>query len=128
MRVDVESLLVDYLRGVGFDAYGDVPDGDVDAVPERFLTVERTGGALSDDCVTDRAAVVVQAWAPTRADALDLAIGADAVMLGFETVPEVMRVYTREMVNFPPMNGDRRGRYQLAYTVVTLTETETGDV
>ena len=52
----------------------------------------------------------------------DNCIEADGVMLGFEGVPEVMRVYTNEMINFPPMNGDKRGRYQLAYTVATVTE------
>jgi hypothetical protein len=122
MRFDVESALVQYLRERGFDAYGDVPDDTTQPVPSSFLTVERTGGRVTEDMTIDQAAIVVQAWAPSRADALRLAIEADGVMLGFEAVPEVMRVYVNEMINFPPMNGDKRGRYQLAYTVATVTE------
>lgn len=122
MRFDVESALVQYLREQGFEAYGDVPDDTTQPVPSSFLTVERTGGRVTEDMTIDQAAIVVQAWAPSRADALRLAIEADGVMLGFEDVPEVMRVYVNEMVNFPPMNGDKRGRYQLAYTVATVTE------
>ena len=122
MRFDVESALVQYLREQGFEAYGDVPDDTTQPAPSSFLTVERTGGRVTEDMTIDQAAIVVQAWAPSRADALRLAIEADSVMLGFEAVPEVMRVYVNEMINFPPMNGDKRGRYQLAYTVATVTE------
>jgi hypothetical protein len=119
MRIDVEGLLVRYLRSKSFNASGDAGFAYSPHAPARFLTVERTGGTMDADGVADNAAIVIQAWAQSRGEAMHLAIAADSVMLGFEQVDGIYRVNSGEMVNFPPLDGTRRGRYQLSYTITT---------
>lgn len=118
-RVDVEGLLVDYLKANGFAATLNAGFAYTGQTPARFLTVERTGGAMDDDGIADNAAVVIQAWGYSRRDAMRLAIAVDSIMGGFERVEGIYRVQSQEMVNFPPLDGTRRGRYQLSYTITT---------
>ena len=118
-RVDVEGLLVDYLKTNGFDATLDAGFAYTRQTPARFLTVERTGGAMDADGIADNAAVVIQAWGRTRREAMHLAIAVDSIMGGFERVAGIYRVQSQEMVNFPPLDGTKRGRYQLSYTITT---------
>lgn len=71
--MDIEPHLIEFLnRGhLAAEAFAEVPERR----PERFLTVERTGGA--GDFRVDRPTVAVQAWAPTLAEAEALMRDAD---------------------------------------------------
>ena len=117
--VNVVRLLVGYLRSKGFEAHGDVRFAYTPHTPARFVTVERTGGGKDEDGVADRAAVVVQTWARSSDSALELAAAVDSVMADFEREPCVYRVDSDGLTNFPPLDGTRRGRYQLSYTITT---------
>ena len=111
----VTEEFIDWLAGVtGLHASTFPPESGAE-----FVTVERTGGAMDADGIADNAAVVIQAWGRTRRDAMGLAMAADSVMSGFERVEGIYRVQSQEMVNFPPLDGTRRGRYQLSYTITT---------
>ena len=59
----VEEAVRNWLVDMGFDAYVRVPKDR----PSRFVTVERTGGGVSD--MVDHPLVAIQAWAPTQAEA-----------------------------------------------------------
>lgn len=110
---DVEAALVAWLPGaVGVPCFADVPDPR----PETFLTVERTGGSSS--LGVDRPGVAVQAWAPTRERAANLALTArDALILRSIEVPQICRCSVDSVYNFP--DPDSRGaRYQLSVSLV----------
>ena len=59
----VEEAMRDWLEGMGYDAYVRVPASR----PDRFVTVERTGGGVID--MVDHPLMAVQAWAQTQAEA-----------------------------------------------------------
>lgn len=71
--MDIEPHLIGFLNAAGLAA-GAFPEVPAER-PERFLTVERTGGA--GDFRMDRPTVAVQAWAPTLAEAQALMGAAD---------------------------------------------------
>ena len=117
--VNIERKLVNYLKSKGFNASKDARFAYSAHAPARFLTVERTGGGKDDDGIADNPAVVIQAWAPSSGEALDLASAVDSVMADFEREPCVYRVDSDGLTNFPPLDGTHRGRYQLSYTITT---------
>ena len=65
----VTEAFVSHLLALGYDAYSIVP-GDEDA-PTEFVTVERTGGAVTD--MVDHPSLAIQCWAATDEDAERLA-------------------------------------------------------
>lgn len=69
----VTEQLVSWLAALGYRASTRVPK-DAPSNPEEFVTVERTGGGVSN--MVDRPLVAVQAWAPTeeRAERMATAI------------------------------------------------------
>ena len=53
------EAFVAHLLALGYDAYANVPADP----PASFVTVERTGGSVSD--MVDHPTIAVQCWAPT---------------------------------------------------------------
>ena len=71
----ITEKFVAWLHSLGYAA-STYPSADS---PERFVTVERTGGGTSD--MVDHPMVAIQTWAPTEAEAeaMALAIRDEAV-------------------------------------------------
>lgn len=111
---DVERELVEWLpKKVGVPCAADVPDPR----PERFVTVERTGGDTS--LGVDRPLLAVQAWAGSRLDASRLASAvATALVLDSWEIPQVCRCRVTSTYNFPDPES-RQARYQLDVEMVT---------
>lgn len=59
----VEEAVRNWLLGMDYDAYVRVPKDR----PKRFVTVERTGGGVSD--MVDHPLIAIQTWAQTQAEA-----------------------------------------------------------
>lgn len=55
----VTEAFVSHLLALGYDAYANVPADP----PEEFVTVERTGGSVTD--LVDHPSIAVQCWAAT---------------------------------------------------------------
>lgn len=68
MWPDIEDDLIDHLGGLADSAGGSTP---ADLMTGTFLRVERIGGG--NDSVTDTATVDVEAFAPTRDQAMAIA-------------------------------------------------------
>lgn len=59
----IEEAVRNWLVDMGYDAYVRVPKDR----PQRFVTVERTGGGVVD--MVDKPIIAVQTWAQTAAEA-----------------------------------------------------------
>lgn len=59
----IEEAVRNWLVDMGFDAYVRVPKDR----PQRFVTVERTGGGVAD--MVDYPLIAIQTWAQTQAEA-----------------------------------------------------------
>ena len=59
----IEEAMLDWLVDMGYAAYTRVPKDR----PSRFVTVERTGGGVSD--MVDHPLMAVQTWAQSAAEA-----------------------------------------------------------
>lgn len=57
----IEEALLDWLTDMGYAAFVRVPKNR----PDRFVTVERTGGNVAD--MVDHPTVAIQTWATTQA-------------------------------------------------------------
>lgn len=108
--MNIEAVIIEHLRGFGFDAYADVPKPR----PERFVTVERTGGRSKYGI--DYPTVAIQAWASTRYEASELIKEVDSVMPNLVAHPEVNRCQRGNMYNYP---DEDQARYQAVYDLVT---------
>lgn len=83
--------------------------------PERFFTVERTGGGSS--FYQDRPLLAVQAWAPSRADASRLIYDFEqAAWNELQYHDQVARFTVNAIVNFPAAND--QPRYQALIELV----------
>lgn len=64
------QALINWLDGLGYETYANVPS----ARPERFVSVQRTGGGVTDSI--DHPTYAIQCWAQTyeqaENDALDI--------------------------------------------------------
>lgn len=79
--------------------------------PEKFVTVERTGGKI--DAFSDAPTFAVQAWAPTKAEAAALAEKtASAIDSWPKTAPEVADATVESMYDFADPDS-RSQRFQL---------------
>lgn len=105
------EALVAHLLALGYDAYANVPADP----PTSFVTVERTGGSVSD--MVDHPSIAVQCWAPTDEAAERLANGVRVQLLAGARPQGVTRV----AVNSGPYRFydeyTRCPRYQLALDV-----------
>ena len=114
MAFDIERALVAWVPGaLGVPCVGDVPE----RLPDRFVTVDRTGGG--SDLAVDRPTVALQCWAMSRADASDLAASMrDALIERLPAeVPQVVRVEVVGCYAFPDPE-QRRPRYQVLASFV----------
>ena len=110
--MNIEATIISYLNENGIKAVSDVPKDR----PERFVTVERTGGT-HDSVVLDRPTVAVQAWASTRYEASELMMEVDALMRNLVSVEGVNRCKRNSLYNYPDESG--HPRYQAVYDLVT---------
>lgn len=79
--------------------------------PEKFVTVERTGGKI--DAFSDSPTFAVQAWAPTKAEAAALAAQAAIAIDSWpKTAPEVADATVESMYDFADPDS-RSQRFQL---------------
>lgn len=83
-------------------------------IPDRLVTVERTGGP-EESIVLDRAALAVQAWGRTLEGASALATEARAALRGMDELDGVVSVDIGGTYRFPAEDG--RPRYQVAAEV-----------
>lgn len=100
------------LQNAGLEAYGEIPDDR----PERFITVERTGGQRTK--ILDYPTWAVQVWAEDRlsaSEACDLV--RERILNGVILNPEVGALDVTTSYNYPdPDSG--QARYQLVVTGV----------
>lgn len=75
----VVSAFIYWLNDLGFDAHSYPPKDSTE-----FVTVERTGGGVSD--LVDRPSLAIQTWAKTEARAEDMA-NAIRIALLTDTLP-----------------------------------------
>ena len=59
----IEEALLDWLDDMGYLAYTRVPTER----PDRFVTIERTGGIVAD--MVDHPTIAIQTWATSQAQA-----------------------------------------------------------
>lgn len=111
--MDITVLLIREIEGaLGVPCHPTVPADR----PERFVTVERTGGTRG--AFLNKPNVAIQSWAPTEQEASELADEVDAVM---EALPYgssgVTKVDRGEPYPFPSI--EKIPRYQALYSLVT---------
>lgn len=114
--MDVEAAVIAYLtENLDCTAYAEVPSER----PERFVTVERTGGGSIFHGGVDRPTVAVQSWETSRAKASALAVEVDALMARIaDSVENVMGCELNSLTNFPDPDSEQ-SRYQGLYELVT---------
>lgn len=115
--INIEKALISWLNShrVGdLQAYLDIPSSR----PQRFITVERVGGAT--DTHLDRPLVSLQVWGTTRTDASDTAVLVrDALLIFAIDTPSVGGVDMQSLINNPdPDSG--QARYQITVQFVTV--------
>ena len=99
------------LAGVG--VFGIVPE----TRPERFVTVERTGGQVSG--LVDYPAFAVQCWGESRAEAAALASRATQALQSLVSYPQVASISVDALYNFPDPDS-RQARYQLTVSAAIM--------
>lgn len=115
MSFDIISALCEWVpKKLGVPCSSQVPNPR----PDRFITVERTGGGYT--LGRDNPYLAVQAWGASEADAYVLALRTrDAFATGLrEEVPKVCSVEIGGLYNFPDPDA-RQSRYQLDAYLVT---------
>lgn len=111
--MDAVYAAIAALRSTGVPAYADVPRER----PERFITVERTGGGASDGL--DHPELAVQAWGPTNREAWLLMALADDEMRHLPMrCRDVMGVERESLAHWPDPDS-RAQRWQGVYALTT---------
>lgn len=115
---NVEVLLVDFfnastiVQSENLEAFLDVPKER----PDRFLTVERTGGPEGQ--ITGTPTLAIQVWAEHRFEAGDMARLVAGVVRSAVVLPWVGRVGIQSIYNFPDPDS-KQARYQIVVELVT---------
>lgn len=110
--INAEKALIEFLSGrLDAPVYADVPD----VRPERFVTVEQTGG--SSGIYTAAPMIAVQCWAPTRFDASELAREAHDAIPDSVEMDGIMHAECNAPYNFP---DERCPRYQFVANLNTI--------
>lgn len=104
--MNVEQVVIQQLAALGYAAYADAPN----PMPASFVTVERTGGGVTDK--VDRPMLAVQAWADGRKAAADLADGLRADLESMAGTEGLGAVSVQSIYNWPDPQS-RKARYQL---------------
>lgn len=111
MAFDIEAAMVAWLNAnFGCEAATEVPNPR----PKRFVSVERTGGP--SDRFTDSPTVALQCWAPTRAEAADMACRLRDMLPSFVYEANIREVGVNSLANFPAADSPR---YQLVVNIRT---------
>ena len=114
--MNIEAKLIEYLNDeLDVPVSTDVPKKR----PESFVTIERTGGALTD-VVIDHADVAIQAWAPSRLEAAELMDRVDSAVLSMDFL-NFIEVSRDSLYNFPDYEYSM-ARYQGLYEIVFYKE------
>lgn len=110
--MDIEAALVAWLAAnTGHHVSTDVPNPR----PETLVSVERTGGGVTD-LVMDNPTVAIQCWAPTRAQAAEMACGIRDMLPSFRYEAGIRRVEVNSIANFPAVDSPR---YQVVANIKT---------
>jgi hypothetical protein len=114
VSINIEAEIIGWLsQKVAVPVSADVPADK----PDRFITIERTGGSR-DNHVVDRPNLAIQCWGTSRLDASELAYEVDAILPSIVEIPQVTHFERDTFYNFPDEHG--APRYQI---VVNLTTT-----
>ena len=112
-----EALLIQALNEspllAGVGVYGSIPG----TRPERFVTVERTGGQVGG--LVDYPAFAVQCWGESRAEAAALASRATQALQSLVSYPQVASISVDALYNFPDPDS-RQARYQLTVSAAIM--------
>ena len=87
--------------------------------PDKFVTVERTGGGASTHGLVDRPTLAIQCWAGSRVEASDLAETVADLLRESPSIPQVKRCTINSISNFPL--DETTPRYQIVADMVTQT-------
>lgn len=87
--------------------------------PQRFITVERTGGP--GEWFRDIPTLAVQVWAPYQYEAGDLAAVVARVARGVVALPNVAKCKPTSVHNFPDPYS-KHHRYQIVLELVTTDD------
>lgn len=114
--LDVIGVLIPYLsETLGCEIFAEVPK----SYPERFVTLERTGGSAEVYGLIDRPTLAMQCWAKTNHEAFTLASAVDAAMMQAPWhITNLMSAERNSLYNFPDPDS-RMSRYQGIYELVT---------
>lgn len=119
--VNAEKLSRDWLSAdsglVGWPVSMSIPPER----PERFITVERLGGA--SDRFLDRPLIAVQVWASSRWEACDAAVRlVRPRLLDIIQRPEVGSVSIESLVDFQELTPPYQARYQVTVQITMAAE------
>lgn len=116
----ITEAMVSWLTDLGYEA-STYPPADAPGSPDRFVTVERVGGAVRD--IVDHPSMAVQAWAPTdaEAEAMANAIRAEALAGALPEGIHSIRVESGPYRFFDP--STRSPRYQLTLRITSQLTT-----
>lgn len=110
----IEQFVILYLSGhLSVPVSGSVPS----PMPDRFVTVEQTGGRRVNKIPS--ATLAVQSWAGTRAEAAALNAQVEAAMDAMAAEPEISRCALDAASNFTDL-ATKKPRYQAVFDVVYL--------
>lgn len=108
----IESYVIQYLeQALGISVTGLVPE----QMPDRFVTVEKTGSQVSNYITS--ASLAIQSWARTQADAVELNELVKAAMGAMDVNPEISACDLDSDYNFTDEES-KMYRYQAIFTVV----------
>lgn len=113
--MDIEAAIIAYLteRLEGVKVYADVPEEK----PDKFVTVERTGGNMENRL--DHPRVAIQAWATRRYVASALMADVDRFMCDMPLYVEDVMGCSRDTTYNWPDPDSRMPRYQGIYLLTT---------
>lgn len=114
--IQIEAKLVEFFSNLEPEvtAYVSVPNPR----PERFYTVERTGGA--SDRFIDWPQIAVQAWAGSRSQAAVMASRARMAALKLRKEPWCASVVLGGLYDFPDPDS-RQARYQFTLEIGVMS-------
>lgn len=107
----IEEAVRNWLDDMGYSAYVRVPENR----PERFVTVERTGGGVEN--LVDYPTIAIQTWAQTQAEAEEDASAIRMVAL-MGQLPEGVHSMRVDSGPYKFYDEDSRTpRYQIVFDV-----------
>jgi len=110
----IEQFAIGYLSGrLSVPVSGSVPSPR----PDRFVTVERTGGRRVNKIPS--ATLAVQSWAASLADAAELNAQVEAAMEAMAAEPDISRSALDSSYNYTD-EATKTPRYQAVFEVVYL--------